>query len=453
MPILTYTFSFLFAVLVLVLIHESGHFLVARLFKVKVERFSIGFGKPFYTWKNKKSGTKYALAPILLGGYVKLLDTRETKISSPNQHLAFDHKPILQRMAIILAGPMANIIFAFFALWLMFLIGFKLPKPIIGKIIPNSIASHANMRSGEKIITIDKHKTNNWEEVIIAMLARLGNTDYLSITTQSSPKLETKNYQLNLINWNIDSYEPNPLKDFGIVRYTPPVPPIINNISWNSPASKSGLQKNDRIISIDGQPVNNWEDFIDLIKKSPEKQINLLLKRDGKTINLTTTTGWKFGPKWKKVGFLGVGSLPIAWPDQMLREYKYTMWPAFSKAWHKTGLFVDLNKIIFDKLFTGKLSFRVLGGPISIFAASGQALGQGFTMFLGFLAIISLSIALINLLPLPGLDGGYVILLLIEAITHRPISIRIQTLILRLGIILMVTLFLQVTINDLMRFF
>jgi regulator of sigma E protease len=453
MLLYTYIFAFLFAILTLVLIHECGHFLVARLFKVKVERFSIGFGKPFYTWKNKKSGTQYAIAPILLGGYVKLLDTRETKTIASNNHLAFDHKPILQRIAIIIAGPMANIIFALFAFWLMFVIGFELPKPIIGKIVHNSIANQAAMHSGEEIIKTGQINTQNWEEILIAMLARIGNTGNLKLTTKSSHLQKIKTYQLDLTNWGIDTYESDPLLNFGIIRYTPPIPTIINNIKKDSPASKVGLQKNDRIIAVNDKSVNDWKDLIELVKKYPEKQIKLSVERNKKVINLTITTGWKFGPGWKKIGFLGIEPSPAVWPKQMLREYKYSPWPALEKSWHKIKLFTGFNGIILNKLIMGKLPFNILGGPVAIFAASGQALCQGFIVFLSFLAIISLSIALINLLPLPGLDGGYIALLLVEAITRRPISMRVQTLILRLGMAFFIVLILHTTINDLQRIF
>ncbi|CAL7963692.1 Regulator of sigma E protease [Gammaproteobacteria bacterium] len=449
-----YISAFLLAIFSLVLIHEFGHFLVARIFKVKIERFSIGFGKPFYKWKHKKGSTEYVIAPILLGGYVKFLDTRETKVvADSDRHFAFDHKPILERLAIIAAGPVANIIFALFAFWLMLVIGFKLPKPIIGKVLHNSIASRVDMRAGEEIVKIDQINTRNWEEVIVAMVARVGDAGNLSITTQSLPLLPAQTYQLDLANWRIDSYDPNPLLDFGLVGYEPRVLPIISNVTRDSPAAKSGLRINDRIVAVEGQPVNDWKDFIELIKKYPEKQTKLSLERDGKAINLTVTTGSKFGAGWKKIGFLGVSSLSVEWPEQMLRKYQYTMWQACGEAWHKMQLFVGLNNIILTKLFIGKISFHILGGPIAIFTASGQALDQGFIMFLDFLAVLSLSLALVNLLPLPGLDGGYVVLLFIEAIMRRPISMRVQTLLLRLGIIFFIVLILQVTINDLKRLF
>lgn len=439
-----YILAFVVVVFILVLTHEFGHFLVARLCNVKVKRFSLGFGKPFYKWQGRKSGTEYVVAPILLGGYVKFLDTRETKQQCAN---AFDRKPIIQRLAIIMAGPGANIFLALVIFWMIYIHGFVLPKPIIGKIMPNSIASLAAMQPGQEIIAIDQRKTSSWEDVIIGLFARLGDKTTLHITT----KLQT--YSLNLKNWRPDAYAPNPLLDFGIVGYTPKVLPIINSIVKNSPAEKFGLQKNDRIIAVAGKRINNWEDFIKLIQQYPEQKLQLQLMRAGKTINLTVLTAWKLGAGLQKIGFLGVGSLPIVWPKSMLREYKYAFWPALKVAWQKMLLYVDLNYIVFSKLITGKISFNILGGPISIFTASSQALGQGLIMFLGFLAIISLSLALINLLPLPGLDGGYIILLLLEAIMRKPLSMRLQLLILRLGIIFFVVLILQVTLNDLQRMF
>ena len=451
-----YAGAFFVAVFVLILIHETGHFLVAKLFKVKVERISIGFGKPFYTWKTKKGNTEYVLAPILLGGYVKLLDTRETNKSSHQYSaFAFDHKPIIQRLAIIAAGPLANIIFAFFAFWLMFVIGFKSPKPIIGRIVLESMASVAGMHASEEIIRVDERDTDSWSEVIIAMLARVGDEGSMNIITQLIPKFKTKIYEFDLKRWEINSYEPDPLLDFGLIRYRPLVLPKVYSIAKNSPAEKSGVLSGDRIIAIEGNKVHDWEDFVRQIKLYPKKKIKLLIERDKKIIDLTATTGWKFGSGWKKIGFLGVGPdvKKITWPQDKVREYKYAARPAFTAATHQMKLFIELNGFILDKLLTGKMSFHVLGGPIATFTASGQALEQGFVTFLGFLAIISLTIALINLLPLPGLDGGQFVLILVEGIRRRPISMQIQMLIFRLGMAIFVLVILQATANDLVRIF
>jgi len=458
-----YAAAFFIVVFILILVHEAGHFLAAYLVGVKVERFSVGFGKPFYIWKNKKSHTEYAIAPILLGGYVKLLDTRETKIPEKYWHLAFDRKPTLQRLAIIVAGSLANIVFAFFAFWLMFVIGFKLPKPVIGKIVPQSIASQAGMKVQEEITKVDDQETKNWSEVIVAMFARIGDPGKLNVTTASTlaagilPNLTTKSqqYQLDLANWRVNSYSPDPLLDFGLIRFKPQVVPIIHKIAKNSPAEKFGLKTGDLILEVAGKKIYDWEEFIQQIKPYPEKEISLLIKRGTKKMALNVTVGWKFGSGWKKIGFLGVSadSKGMVWPPSMLREYKYNILASCGAAYQQIKKFIGLNIVVFSKLLTGKISFSILGGPLATFSASGLALEQGFVIFLGFLAMISLAIALANLLPLPGLDGGYFVLVLIEAIRRSTFSLQTQILIFRLGIAIFVLLLLQATANDLMRIF
>ncbi len=447
-----YIIAFLLAVSILILVHEFGHFLVARLFQVRVERFSIGFGKPLYIWKSKNGFTKYCLSPLVLGGYVKLLDTREIPTSSRDCAFAFDHKSILQRFAIVCAGPLANVIFAVFAFWLMLTIGFKLPKPIIGKVIPNSVASHVGLQSNEEILKVDDRDTENWGEVVVAMLSRVGDGGYLNLITQGASN-KTKMYELDLSQWKIDAYDPDPLNDFGIEEYKPQALSIVYKVAKNSPAEKGGLQVGDLIIAVAGKKVSDWEEFLHEIRLYPKQTITLSIKRAAKYQDLAINTGWKFGKGWKKIGFIGVNIdlEKIVWREGTLREYKYGVFSAFLPVLRQMRLFVDLNNIIFGKLLVGKMPLRILGGPIATFVASGQALEQGFVTFLGFLAVISLTIAFVNILPLPGLDGGYLFLLLIEAIRGRPISIRTQNLIFRLGIALFVLLILQATGNDLMR--
>jgi regulator of sigma E protease len=449
-----YTAAFLIVVSILIIVHEFGHFLVARLFQVRVERFSIGFGKPLYVWRSKNKFTEYRLSPFIFGGYVKLLDTRETHVPVSQQSFAFDRKPILQRIAVISAGPLANVIFAFFAFWLMFVIGFKLPKPIVGKVVEGSIASNAGMHIGEEVINVDGNNTDNWGEVVIAMLARVGDNSYLNIATKSATN-RTKTYRLDLSSWRINSYDPEPLLDFGLEQYQPPVLPVIYEIASNSPAEHFGLQQGDRIIAVAGKKTSSWKEFLHEIKLYPKQSIHLLIKRGSRKINFPITTDWKFGKGWKKIGFIGaaIDETKIIWPEQTLRSYKYNIFSAIPASWHQIKTFITMNNIIFSKLLTGKMSSHILGGSIATFMASGQALEHGFITFLDFLAIISLAVAFINILPLPGLDGGYLLLFLIEAIRRRPISIRLQTLIIRLGLILLVLLVLQTTANDLIRMF
>lgn len=453
MLILYKIFSFLFAICILVLVHEYGHYLAACYFKVKVLRFSIGFGKPFYKWRNKKNQTEFCIAPILLGGYVKMLDSREGKVDPADLIYTFDHKPILQRAAIIAAGPFTNVIFALLAFWLVFVIGIKIPKPIIESVEPNSIASTAGLRGNEEIVSIDKYSTNNWKDVLLAMLARVGDKDVMYVKTQISPIEPVKTYSLDLAKWKIDQLQPNPLEDFGLVPYSPDAPPIIDKIAPDSPAAKSGLQIHDKILTINDKKMIGWNSIIRYIRKHPETKLNLKIDRENKIISISLVSGWKYGNGWKKIGYLGISSLPVKWPEQMLRLEKYSVIYALWPSWQEAFSLLRLNGIVLEKLLTGKISLKILGGPISIYQASTQALEQGGVMFISFLALISLTLALLNLLPLPGLDGGFFIFLLIEAIIRRPISLNVQILILRLGMILLLMLFLQATINDLMRMF
>jgi len=335
----------------------------------------------------------------------------------------------------------------------MFVIGFKLPKPIINEVIPRSIAGLAGLHADEEIIKVDKYTTNNWGEVIIAMLSRIGDEGNLKVVTSSTSKSKTNDYQLDLKNWALDSYNPDILLSVGLVPYKPKILPIVYRVAKMSPAAKAGLQKGDFIIGIDGNKIGDWQDFIQKIKSYPHKKISLLLNRDGKDLNLNVTTSWRLERGLKRIGFLGVtvDTDKIVWPKHLVREYKYKPWSAFPAIMHQMKSFLDLNNIVLSKLLVGKISLSVLGGPIATFTASGKALSQGFVMFMGFLATISLTIALVNLLPLPGLDGGHLILILIEAIRRRPISMRTQLLVFRLGIALFVLLVIQTTANDLIR--
>lgn len=450
---LLYSIAFVVAVFVLILVHETGHFLMARLFKVKVERFSIGFGKPFYIWQNKRKGTEYAFAPFLIGGYVKLLDSRETKIDPRYKSHAFDHQGALARISIIAAGPTANILFAFLAFWLMFVIGFKSPKPIIGEILPASIANKAHMVSDEEITKIGKRQTSNWTDVIVGLLDYYGDNEFLALNTEK--KGVPKKYNLQIADWRLDPYNPDPLLDLGLVRYKPLVLPIIHKIAPGSPAERSGLASGDLIIKVGNKKVYAWEDFMRFIKSNPNKNIAILIKRNGKYLTLDVVTGWRFSKGLVKEGFLGVelDKSKIGWPEDKVKQFKYGFLTALPQAIDQMKIFFDLNAIILNKLISGKMSLSIIGGPIATFSASGQAFSQGFVMFLGFLAMISLTIAIVNLLPLPGLDGGFIVLTFIEVIIGHPISRKIQALIIRLGIALFVLLVLQTTANDLMRMF
>lgn len=421
---------FLFAIFILVLVHEFGHFWTARRLGITVERFSIGFGKPI--WRHLgKDGVEYVIAPVLLGGYVRLNDE------------SYNQKPVWRRILVMLAGVTGNIILAILLFWLMFTIGVKSPKPIIGQVVPNSIAYHAGLQSGTEIRTIDKYNVYNWQNVAMAIITRLGDKDYLVIN----------NYNLNLSTWVVDKLNPDPILSLGIEPYHPFISPIINKVEKNSPAAKIGLQPEDRILAINGQAIKDWLEFIEYVQKRPNKKLNLTIQRANKPIELSGITGSKLGRGWKKIGYLGVGSLPVKWPPDKIREQNYSVFNAFPVALKQTHQLLNFNVVVLTKLITGKISIHVLGGPITIFSASETAFKQGLMAYIGFLALLSIMLAFINILPIPGLDGGNCLFLLVEAIIRRPISPVIQGVVLRFGMIMLAILIFIALGNDLLRIF
>lgn len=338
-------------------VHELGHFLVARAVGVKVMSFSIGFGKALYSWRDKK-GTEYILAPIPLGGYVKMLDETEENVSPEESHRAFNRQPYYKKFAVVAAGPLANLLFAFVLYWLIFMIGFNTIKPVIGNVIPNGIAAEAGVKSRQEIIAIDQVPTQSWTGVLIRVLFHTGSTDSLEMQTTK------ERYVLNLAHFHLDNLKPDALKSLGLEPYFPENP---------------ALQK------------------------------------------------------------------------ELIRHIQYGPVDALSHAWRNTKDFSELNLITLGKLLTGKVSLQSLGGPISIFQNAGAALNNGIIPFIGFLAFLSIAIGIINILPIPGLDGGHLLFQTIESIRRRPISIATQALCYRIGIIVLVLIVFQSIVNDLMR--
>jgi regulator of sigma E protease len=428
MGILINIIAFLIAIFVLVLAHEFGHFWVARKLGTKVERFSIGFGKPLLRWQGK-SNIEYVIAPILLGGYVKLNEE------------SYQQKSVWRRMAIMLAGVTANIMLAILLFWLVFTIGIKVPKPIIGKVIPKSIAYQAGLKSGNEIKNVDGRDVFDWQGVTIAIISRMGDRNQLIIN----------GHYLNLDKWEVNNLNPDPIQSLGIEPYYPAIPAVINKVMLDGPAKQIGLQPQDRILSINNQKIIDWYDFIKYIHKHPDQKVTLTIDRFGEYIVLTGVIGSKSGPGLKKIGYLGVASLPVKWPQDMFNEQHYPPWQAFYPALQRTWLLLNFNFIVLAKMLTGKISLHVLGGPITIFSAAEVAFKQGIVIYTEFLALLSVMLAFVNILPIPALDGGNFVFLLLEAIIRRPVPIKIQTFALRLGMIILAILIFIAIGNDLLR--
>jgi regulator of sigma E protease len=438
-------------ILLVVGVHELGHFLVAKFLGIKVLRFSIGFGKALYSWHDKK-GTEYLLSAIPLGGYVKMLDEHDEHVRPIERNFAFNRQPFYKKMAVIAAGPIANLIFAFLIYWCLFVVGFITIAPVIGDVIPHSIAEKAGLMPQQEILKVDGIKTSNWTTVIVHMIARSGDKTNMKIDAKDLESAHTHYIDLDLSQWHLDELKPDPLESLGIIPYEPLVPAIVGSIQPDSPAIASNLLIGDKILSIDGKPTPDWFALSKEIANHTNPVMQFTILRQNKTIELSVTPSFKRNLLGKKHAYLGI-SPAFEWPEKFLRKNQYGPLEAISYAVQDVKSFVQLNFIILGKMLTGKISLKSLGGPITIFQGAGTALHQGYIAFFSFLAFLSISIGIMNILPIPGLDGGHLLFQTIETLFRKPISERTQTLCYRLGLIFIFLIMIQALTNDIMRLF
>lgn len=435
-------------ILLIVGIHEFGHFIVARWVGIKVLRFSIGFGKTLFHWYDKK-GTEYVFAAIPLGGYVKMLDETEDSVPADQVHLAYNRQPVYKKVAVVIAGPLSNLIFALFLYWIVFMVGFTTLIPLIGKVEPGSIAAHAGLQANEEITKINNHQTLSWTSVVMRLLVFIGDNNQIDMETKTLHSSEVKSHKLDLTGWHLDELKPDPLASLGIAPYQPIIPTIIGKIMPESPAAKSKLEENDKIISIADTDTKSWHEALEIISKHPDQLLLFKIERQGKLINIPVLIGSKTD-FFSKSGFLGI-TPKNTWPKELLRLTQYAPLSALAHAAQNTYDLVNLNFLLLGKMLTRKLSLQSLGGPITIFESAGTALTVGILPFISFLAFLSIAIGVINILPIPGLDGGHLLFHAIEAIKRRPLSIKVQVLFYRLGLILLLLLLVQALVNDIMR--
>jgi regulator of sigma E protease len=429
--------------------HESAHFFTARLLGVKVLRFSIGFGKTLFRWHDKK-GTEYVFALVPLGGYVKMLDENEGSVPAEQLPFAFNRQPYYKRFLIVLAGPLMNILCALVLYWLIFVIGFVAIKPLIGSISPRSIAAEAGLKAHQEIVRIDDKPTLGWAGIMFRLLVHAGNQDHLKIDVKN-PDNKIETHLLDLSNWHMDNLTPDPLSSLGITPYEPNIPLIIGTLAPNSPAATQ-LQLGDKIIAVNKVPVKDWDMLVSTINKHANDTLTFTIERNNKTLTLPITLSYKRNLLLQKSGYLGIGP-KIVMPPDLLHKIQYGPLAAISHAWQQVRDFTYFNLLLFGKMITGKLSLQGLGGPITIFESAGSALNYGFISFLGFLAFLSISVGIINLLPIPGLDGGHLFIYLIELIIRRPVPEHVLSVMYRLGFLLIIFFLLQALVNDLLRLY
>ncbi|MCK4494533.1 MAG: RIP metalloprotease RseP [Methylococcales bacterium] len=452
MELLYTLFHFIVAIAILVSFHEFGHFWVARRCGVKVLRFSVGFGKVVFSYQKTPDSTEYVLSAIPLGGYVKMVDEREGSVKKEDLPFAFNRKPLAARFAIVAAGPLFNLILAIALYWMVAVIGESGLSPIIGELKPDTLAHQTGFSQGEKIISVNDKKTPTWTKAMTAIFSNaISGEQSINIITHTNTGVE---HTRHLIIPEEATMEPSLLyKRLGFVLDTPKFTPIIGTILDDSPASTSGLQEGDLIRQADTVVIKDWMQWVDYVQQRPKKPIKLLIERDGVQLSILITPR-AIETHDKIIGQMGAKLfLSERDRDAIYVHYSLPIGEGLVEAAHETYSHASMSLKMMGKMLVGKASTDNLSGPISIAQYAGQSAEMGYIHFLKFLAIVSVSLGVLNLLPIPVLDGGHLLFYVVEAIKGSPVSEKIQIVFQQIGIFLLLLLMLFSVFLDLERFF
>ena len=462
---------------ILVTIHEFGHYWVARLCNVHVIRFSVGFGKSIYMKKGRQpvyeeqpvydqegnlvpvrtrsneplAPTEFTIAAIPLGGYVKFLDEREGYVPDDQIHLAFNRKTVWQRIAIVSAGPIANFLLAIAAYWMLFASGVTGVIPVLGELDPESAAARAGLQQGHEIVAVDGKATKTWSEVNLGLFDRLGETGEIVLTVVEPGSYDAQsNYKVPVTQWLSNSAAPVPARDLGLVVQLPEFPAVIGGLNDDGRATASGVEVGDEFLSVDGVSVMDWPHLVDVIQGSPEQTLNVIVLRSGQTMKIDLT------PKGIErdgsiLGFIGASPQPVNFPPEMLRETRYPIYSAWMPAAVKTWEVTLFTLASIKKMIVGAISPKNLSGPITIAQVASATAENGLESFVGFIALLSISLGVINLLPIPVLDGGHLVYYFIELIAGRPVPERVQVWGFQMGTFLIMGIMVLAFYNDLTR--
>ncbi|MDH0300693.1 MULTISPECIES: sigma E protease regulator RseP [unclassified Pseudomonas] len=439
----------LIALGVLVTFHEFGHFWVARRCGVKVLRFSVGFGTPLVRWHDRQ-GTEFVIAAIPLGGYVKMLDERESEVPPALVEQSFNRKSVRQRIAIVAAGPIANFLLAILFFWVVAMLGSQQVRPVIGAVESGSLAATAGLSVGQEIVSIDGKPTNGWSAVNLQLVRRLGESGVLRVGVVDEGATAERQLEIQLNHWLKGADEPDPIQSLGLRPWRPAVVPVLAEIDPKGPAAAAGLKSGDKLLALDGVALADWQQVVDAVRARPQSTVALRIERDGAQLDVPVTLARK-GEGQASGGYLGAGVKAGEWPAQMLREVSYgpleAVGEGLSRTWNMSVLTLESLK----KMLFGELSVKNLSGPITIAKVAGASAQSGVGDFLNFLAYLSISLGVLNLLPIPVLDGGHLLFYLIEWARGRPLSDRVQGWGVQIGISLVIGVMLLALINDLGR--
>ncbi len=447
MEILNNALFFLIAVAVLVSFHEFGHFIVARWLGVRVLKFSVGFGKTIWRWQKSPTETEYAVGAIPLGGYVRMLDEREGEVATEERDQAFNRKSLSTRSLIVLAGPAANLLLAVVLYWLIGMMGSNDLKPVVGSVTPDSIAEQSGFKPGDQLLSVDDRPIRGWSDQRLYLLDRAAASAELLFVVDR-PSLGSRTLLVSLDQARQGFFNPAVLS--GVIGITPALPipeATVAGLVKGGPADRAGVIEGDRILAIDGVSVADWADLVGKIASGSSRELNLSLDRGGTRVSIPVVADFQTvsGKRVRRIGIFGQAELDLS---EHITRVRYGPLDAAMRGLETTWLMSSLTVRLFGKMLTGSASREHLSGPVSIARYAGQSASLGLTQFLAFLAVLSISLGIINLLPIPVLDGGHLVYFAVEGLLGRPLPEKVMWLGQQFGIVFILLLMGLAFYND-----